>query len=794
MDVSYQWLKELTGLDWSPEEMGERLTLSGTSCEYIEPTARHMDKVVVGRIEELTAIEGADKIKRAIVDDGGQKHEVVCGAPNAAAGQKVAFARLGAVLAGDVVLKKAKIRGVESTGMICSERELGISDDHSGIIVLDEDAPLGMPLVDYLDYDDYILTFELTPNRADSMSAIGIARDLTALALAELRRPEIDLIEAATPASDFVKVSIDDPVGCPRYAARVIKNVKIGPSPWWLRKRLLACGMRPISNIVDITNLVMLECGHPLHAFDLDRFGSDHVLVRRATAGEKFTTLDGEEHSLDDQVLLITNGKTGVAAGGVMGGLDSEVEADTRNILLEAAYFDPLVIRKSRRKLGLVTESSARFEKGADPNGIEYAIDRAAQLMHELCGGEVQKGIVDCYPQRIEPKRLTLRPKRCNDILGTDLSTERMKQILNGLELNATGDDPIEVTAPTFRHDLEREIDLIEEVVRIEGFDKVEDAVTNIGSLFTPIDPQDRFAREARWVLTACGFDEMVHHGLTSSRLSSAFNPDLPMIGILNPVSEELDVMRNSMVPTTLIAMAHNLAHRVMDQRLFELGKVYFEGDKDDDWREPERLALAVTGSSPRSWRDTPRPLDFHDLTGALTRLAEHFRWPELSYRAEAVSFLDERMSFRIICGEREIGWIGEAKTELVQPLGIKQPLFIAELDLGGLMDTRRSALEFKQLAVYPAAPRDLAIVVDEAVPAAEIMDCVGRAAGELAESVEIFDLYTGKQVAKGKKSIALNISYRSPSGSLAGEQVDEAQRRVVSELENKFKAEIRDK
>jgi phenylalanyl-tRNA synthetase beta chain len=794
MKISYKWLKELTGLDWSPDEMGERLTLSGTSCEYIESTARYMDNVVVGQVVELSAIEGADKIRKAVVDDGTGRVDVVCGAPNVAARQKIAFARIGARLVGDFLIKKVKIRGIESFGMICSERELGMSDDHSGIIVLDDDAPVGTPLVEHLDYDDFMLTFELTPNRPDSMSAIGIARDLAALASIKLRRPQIDLTEVATPASDSIKVSIDDPEACPRYAARIIKNVKIARSPWWVRKRLLACGVRPISNVVDITNLVMLECGHPLHAFDLDRFGSDEVVVRRAHDREKFSTLDGQEHSLDEQVLLITNGKSGVAAGGVMGGLNSEVEDDTTNILLEAAYFNPSVIRKSRRKLETVTESSSRFEKGADPNGIEYALNRAAQLMHELCGGEVHAGIVDCYPKRIEPRTIEFRPARCNAVLGSNYSAERMKQILTDLELHVSGDDPLVVTAPTFRPDLEREIDLIEEVVRIEGFDSIEDSVTNIGPLFSRTLPEDQFAREARWVLTACGFDEMLDHGLGSSRVAKLFNPDLPQVRILNPVSEELDIMRNSLAPSALAAVSHNLAHRVLDLRLFELGKVYFAGSDDTDWREPDRLALTVSGNTPQGWRETARPFDFHDLTGALQRLVEHFRWPDFDFIPDKVSFLDDEISFRIESEGRAVGWAGLIASDKARALGVKQPVLVAEIDLEGLINTREDRIKFEPLAVYPAAPRDLAILVDVAIPAGEIIECVRKAAGELAESVEVFDLYTGKQIEKGRKSIALSISYRSLSGSLSTEQVEETQRRVVAKLEQQFNAEIRDK
>ena len=414
MKVSYKWLLELTGLDWPVEDVAHRLTLCGTACEYIEHAARHMDKVVVGEVLALDPVKGADKIQLATVDVGNGKMDVICGAPNVAVGQKVAVALEGASLAGGMVIKKVKIRGVESSAMICSERELGISDDHSGIMVLDAKIAPGTPLAEALDFHDYILTFELTPNRGDSMSAIGIARDLAALASTKVIRPEVKINEASEPASNAVKVTIDDPAGCPRYAARVIRNVKIGPSPWWVRKRLLLSGVRPISNVVDVTNLVMLETGHPLHAFDLDRFGSSHVVVRKAASGELFTTLDGKKHELTPEVLLITNGQTGVAAGGVMGGLNSEVEDDTTNILLEAAYFDPATIRRSRKKLDLVTESSSRFEKGADPNGIPYAIDRAAYLFQQICGGKVLSGVVDCYARRIEPLNISFRPQRCN--------------------------------------------------------------------------------------------------------------------------------------------------------------------------------------------------------------------------------------------------------------------------------------------------------------------------------------------------------------------------------------------
>jgi phenylalanyl-tRNA synthetase beta chain len=793
MKISYKWLCELTGLDWSVEETARRLTLCGTACEALEATARHMNKVVVGHVAAVNAIPGADKIRRATVDVGSAVMDVVCGAPNVAVGQKVPVALEGAELAGGFVMKKTKIRGVESAGMICSERELGISADHSGIMVLDADAPVGRPLVEYLDFDDYMMTFELTPNRGDSMSAIGIARDLAALASVKVKRPDCHIREIRQKASDCIGIRIDDPQACPRYLARVIKNVKIGPSPWWLKKRLLTAGVRPISNVVDITNMVMLETGQPLHAFDLKRFGSREVMVRRAFAGEKFTTLDEKEHELTPDVLMITNGVTGVAAAGVMGGRSSEVEADTTEILLEAAFFDPTVIRKSRRQLGMVSESSSRFEKGADPNGVLYAANRAAYLFQELAGGEVLEGVVDCYPLRIEPKKIALRPARCNAILGTAITAERMRQILSDLEFDVSGQDPLAVTAPTFRRDVEREIDLIEEVARIIGYDDIPDATGNIGPLYTPYHREDAFKERVKQVLTGIGFDEMVNHGLADSRKAAFLGPEVPVLRILNPVSEDLDIMRNSLLHTALGVVEHNLSHRSMDLRLFEIGCRYFPPNERGEWVEEERLLLVITGNTAGSWRERPRPLDFYDLSGALERLAAHLHLPAISFEPRPKGYFDEQVSFAVTLNGSEVGELGKITSAVLTKFGIKQPIIVADLALAGLIKESREQVTFKPLPVYPAAPRDLSIVLDDRVPAGQVIEKVRQTAGELARSVEIFDIYTGGQIPKGRKSVAFSINYRSNEGNLSSEEVEQLQQAVVEMLKRDFNDEIRD-
>jgi len=554
MKLPYSWLVELTGSKWPAEEMGDRLTLCGTACEDIEPTARYFDKVVVGKVLDIKRIPGADKIRQATVDIGKEKLYLVCGAPNIKSGQKVPVATIGAKLAGGIGIKKASIRGIESSGMICSESELGISQDHAGILVLDDRCRVGISLVKALDYDDFIMTFELTPNRGDSMSAIGVARDIVALSSSKIIRPKFKIKPSKEKASKYIKVEIEDTAACPRYAARIIKDITIADSPWWLKKKLLMCGIRPINNVVDITNFVMLECGHPLHAFDLNRFGSDKVVVRRAKKNEIFKTLDEKGHKLSPDVLLITNGKEAVAAAGVMGGIESEVRKETTDILLEAAYFNPSLIRKSCKFLNMTSESQSRFEKGVDPNGIEYAIDRAAYLFQELCCGSVLSGIVDCYPQKITPCKVAFRPQRCNDLLGTKYKTSLMKKVFKdlGFEVAGTADKKLSVIVPTFRPDIEREVDLIEEVARIRGFAEIPDEVGNMGPLFTPIHPLDKFKEDMRRLMTGQGFDEIMGHGFDDSRLAKLINPDQPLLKISNPNSVELNVMRNSLIPFAL--------------------------------------------------------------------------------------------------------------------------------------------------------------------------------------------------------------------------------------------------
>jgi len=790
MKAPYSWLQELVDISISPEELAEKLTLCGAEAEAKPFLEGSFENIVIGSVIELAPIENSDHLKKAIVDDGKEKLQVVCGAPNVEKGQKIILAKIGAELKGGFKIKQTRLRGVESFGMICSEAELGISDDHTGIMVLDDSAPLGENAVDYLDLNDTILHLDLTPNRPDLLALIGIARDAACLTDKRINRPKFEVRESNEAAEKYIKVSIADIKACPRYAARVIKNVKIGLSPWWIRRKLLLCGVRPISNIVDITNLVMLEMGHPLHAFDYDLFGSKEILVRRARDKEKFTTLDDKEHELTPDVLLITNGKKAMAAAGVMGGQNSEVKDNTSTILLEAAYFDPITIRRGRNILGISSESSHRFERGADPNIVCMALDRAASLMHEYAGGEVLSGIVDCYPEKIEPARISLRPARVNSLMGTNISKERMIKILEGLEFGVIDKCMLEVTVPTFTADITREIDLIEEIIRIEGFDTVPDATHNSGPLFTPRHKDDEFYETCRSVMTSLGFDEMYSPGMADSRLLSVVSGNKPQLKVLNPIADDLTVMQNSLLYSLLQAVSHNISHRNINLRLFDIGRIYLPGDPP---YEEEKIGITVTGKANDYWYSKGRDFDFYDLKGAIDTLLKLSRISPVEYSTSNHFSLEETCSFELILNDRNVGYIGQIKQSILRQFDIKQNVLAAVLDFRTLLENIEPESTYQSLPRFPAAPRDMAVVVDETVKVGSLLDEIKQTGGPLLEKVELFDLFTGKQVGEGKKSIAFSMIYRSREKSLESDEVNNIHNRIADNLNKKFKAQIRE-
>jgi len=792
MRLPYSWLKELSGIDWSPEETARRLTASGTACVLEMPRPEHFRQVVIGQIIKLERHPNADRLVVTEVNTGDAVHSVICGAPNCANGQKVVLALPGANLKGELTVKPVTMRGVKSAGMICAEDELGISADHSGIMVLDPEAPVGVSAFEYLGLNDPVCNLEITPNRPDCLSALGVARELAVLAGRPFAPAFEPPGESADKVSDYITITIADTQACPRYAARIITNLKVGQSPWWIRRRLLACGLRPINNLVDITNYVMLETGQPLHGFDYDRFGTKEVVVRRARDGEPFTTLDGKEHRLDPTVLLITNGKAGVAAAGVMGGLESEVADTTTTVLLESAYFDPGVIRKSARKLGLSSESSYRFERGADPNGVVRAADRAAVLMTQLAGGKVAAGVADNYARRISPVTISLRPAQVRRISGADIAVPFMEKTLRGLGMEVASGETLSVTVPTYRPDVTREIDLVEEVTRIYGLDSIPVSRRNSGPLYTPTHRHHTIKDDIRNILTGMGFEETMGTGMAHADRQLRIDPGLDPIRITNGLSDEYGVMRTRLLYSLLLSGGNNIRHRNVDLAIFEVGKVYLRGDKEPF--EPEYVGVLLTGKPDGVyWKGKSFASDLFELKRVLAALTEGLSLEPASRHLEPAPGYDPAQSVVIRCGEKVVGRGGRVDRRIARLFDIKQDCYAAELELTALLAAEKPRKPFVPLPKFPASARDLAVIVDNPVTADEVLTEIKTVGGELVEAASLFDLFTGEPVPAGKKSLAFSISYRSAEKTLEDEEVDRVHGRIVEYLGRKFKARLRE-
>jgi phenylalanyl-tRNA synthetase beta chain len=792
MKVSISWLKEWVDFDLSVEELANRLTDAGLEVASVTALGEDLDKVMVGEVLKVSKHPRADKLSVCEVTTGSDKLQIVCGAPNVVEKAKVPVALVGASLPGDMRIGKNTLRGIDSFGMICSEKELGVGEDKEGIMILDPGLKVGVPVTSALELADHILDLDLTPNRPDCLSIVGVAREVAALCGSKLRWPEIKLHEIPEKAGDRIRVKIKDPQGCPRYAARVIEGIQIKDSPFWLKRKLYSAGMRPINNVVDITNLVMLERGHPLHAFDYDLFGQKEVVVRRAEEKEKFITLDQVERTLNQDVLLITDGSRPVAIAGIMGGLESEVGLSTQRILLESAYFDPKVIRRGRVFLGISTESSQRFERGADPNGVVEAMDRAAQLLENSAGAKVLKGVVDNYAKSIHPVKVTLRPDRVNRILSTDLESQDIKEILLSLDLAVKENRNLEVEIPTFRPDLTREMDLIEEVARIHGYGKIETTLRAGGSLVTEVHWEDQLAWRIKRFLVGSGFFEVVTNNLVDPDMLAKINPDIPWVEIKNPLSRDLSVMSTSLLYNLLSVVSHNKNRLERDVRIFELGKVF----SDRGGKVPEekiQLGVAITGNrQPRHWETKESEVDFFDLKGVLEGLFEQLSLT-FELRSGKAHFLGDHMSLKVEVEGEEIGLVGEVSKEITDLFDIKDKVFWMELDFQRIAAQVPHDRQLASLPKFPPVDRDLAVVVEESLLSEKIKDKIKQVGGELVENIIVFDVYRGKQIPADKKSLAYSICYRSQEKTLTDEEVDEVHRKVISELEKTFGATLRE-
>jgi phenylalanyl-tRNA synthetase beta chain len=792
MQVSYNWLRELVDFGWDAQTLASKLTLIGTAVESVQPVSTNLENVVVGKILTVEPHPHSPNLKVCKVELGRDvQMNVVCGAPNVKVGMKSPLALSGAVLKDGLRIQSVDKHGVVSEGMLCSQAELGISEDHSGIMELELTAKAGSDLKTTLSLDDVSLSFDLTPNRADSLSAIGIARDIAALCGSPVKRPTAELKEIADKAAAVVDISIEDPIGCPRYAARMIKGVKIGRSPWWMQQRLLASGIRAINVIVDITNYVMLEYGHPLHAFDFANFAQAKVLVRRASAGEIFRTLDGVDRKLNDDVLLITDGVKPVAIAGIMGGEFSEVTEKTTDILLESAYFDPSVTRRARKYLGLQSESQTRFERGADPSIVPAALDRAASLMERLAGGRVLAGIVDVYPQKIHPVKLELRPSRVNQILATDMSAPMMIDILHALEFKVLPGKNLTVEVPTFRPDVTREIDVIEEIARIYGYERIPTRLFSGGELLLSRNPREVFVGKIREELIGQGYFEVVTNSIVNPKQIHRLNPQQKCVEILNPISEDLKWLRPSLLSGLLNAVYENTSHQIRTIKLFEIGTVMTpkEGQLPN---ETQRVALALSGSDMgENWAFHPTEFTFHDLKGAIEGI-EGLTDRRITYSPMSNAAFDPACCFQVTLGVETIGICGAIQPAILKTFNIKAEVLVAELDLEVLLASAKPTKPYKQLQRFPISERDIAIVVDEGVFCAELLETIRGAADQTLVETVVLDLYKGKQVDSGKKSLAFRLVFQDESKTLTDADIERVINRMVESLKLKHGAILR--
>lgn len=800
MKVSINWLSDFVKVDLPPEELADRLTMAGLEVEECARGGGEYGGIVVGRVRSVSPHPQADWLSLCQVEVKSEVVPIVCGATNIRPSHHVPVALPGSVLPNGTRIEKAEIRGEISFGMMCSEFELGLGEDATGILILPEDSPPGEPISSALKLEDWVLDMSVTPNRGDCLSVLGIAREVAAILGAPLRQWEAKLQEGGIPIERLTSVRIEDEDLCGRYAARVIQGAKIGPSPLWMRWRLQTVGVRPISNVVDVTNYVMIDRGQPLHAFDFDRLKGKRIVVRRAREGETIVTLDGMNRALTRQMLVIADAEDAVAVAGVMGGSTSEVGPQTRAILLESAWFNPVSIRRTSKALGLQSEASYRFERGVDPEGTVRAIDWASQLMLEGAGGELAAGVFDAYPRRYAAQTIPLRTKRVNRILGVGLSRRQIASILNRLQfpIPSQGDGTIEVEVPSFRGDINREIDLIEEIARIYGYERIPRSLPQ-----GAIRPQ-----EASWapsveklikrLMSASGFFEVVNFSFTRrevfDRLRLAGDDPLrKTVALRNPLSEEACVLRTSLLPSLLENLRWNENRNLRDVKIFEIAKTFHVWDSSDLPRErKEMAAVAIGARGALHWDGGKGEVDFFFLKGVLDALGKMLGL-KMELGPIASPFLHPGRAAGIEAGGHTLGWIGEIHPEVAEGFGLSSTPFVFGLaDLELIATLFHPQRRYSSLPRFPAVVRDVALMVPGDLPCLRPYELIRKAGGDLVDEVRLFDVYQGQKIPAGYKSLAFSIYYRAEDRTLTDEEVNQVHGALLEVLRRDLGAEIR--
>lgn len=786
-----------------PDELGHLLTMAGLEVEGIEPVGHGLDDVRVARIVAVEPHPMADKLSLCRIDMGGETVQVVCGAPNLETGSLVPVAPPGAVLPGGTAIKESKIRGEISQGMLLAEDEMGLTDDHTGLMILPHDLVPGEKLPSAYPLTDWVFDLSITPNRPDWTSVMGVAREIAALTGKKLKLPDLKIKEIGPPIDRLTSVTLDDPKGCPRYAAGMILDVELQPSPFWMRYRLYTSGIRSISNIVDVTNYVLMEMGQPLHSFDYERLRENRIVVKRAQEGDSFTTLDGETRKLSKEILMIRDGERAVALAGIMGGLNSEIFAGTKNVLVESAFFDPVTIRRGSKWLGLSTEASYRFERGIDIGGVTNALKRSLWLMNELGGGKICTGIIDNYPGKYTSPAIHLTVEKTNRLLGTSLSCEAICKYLESLEIEVSDKtrEGLTATPPTHRVDLLRDVDLMEEVARLDGYD-------NIPVTYPSIRPsEDREKGEqvlrdrVRHIMAGLGFSEVITYSFVSPDSAEQLGADekselRSFVRILNPLSIEQSVMRTSLIPGLLDSIRTNVFHDERDLKLFEWGRIFTDKKSENLPLERPFLAGVMTGHyDGKAWHTEERKVDFYDMKGAVEVLMKALGMAGCEYKKET-SFAGYDRD--ILCGIEmdglQIGRLGKVSKEVSAAFEIeKEEVYLFEVDIEALLEKLPDVVKFVPFAKFPAVYRDISIIVSRELESSGILDVVRKVGGDLVESIHIFDVYEGKKIDPGEKAIAFRVIYRSKESTLDGERVNRLHDSIIEKLKSEIGGRLKE-
>ncbi|ENQ3078054.1 phenylalanine--tRNA ligase subunit beta [Bacillus cereus] len=805
MFVSYRWLQEYVDIkDVTAQELADKITKSGIEVEGVEVLNKGVKGVVVGHVLECEKHPEADKLSKCLIDVGEEEPvQIICGAPNIAKGLKVPVAKVGAVLPGNFKIKKAKLRGEASHGMVCSLQELGIDaklvakDYAEGIFIFPSDVEVGADALEILNLHDEVLELGLTPNRADCLNMLGVAYEVAAIYGREVKLPAADLQEAAEKTSDYISVSVEATEQNPLYIAKMVKNVKVGPSPIWMQTRLMAAGIRPISNVVDITNYILIEYGQPLHAFDYDKLGSKEIVVRLAEEGEKMTTLDDQERTLQAHHLVITNGTKPLAVAGVMGGADSEVDNDTVNVLIESAYFAGQIVRRTSKDLGLRSESSARFEKGIDPTRTFEAIQHAAALMAKYAGGEALEGVVEIDNLQVEECTVSVTVEKINRVLGTDISLSEVSAIFTNLKFTFTEvEGTFHVNVPARRPDITIPEDLVEEVGRLYGYDRIPSTLPTGTITRGKLTEAQIKRRKVRRYLEVAGLYEAITYSLTSTGKAKQYmvesNEKTP-VNLALPMSEERSQLRLSLVPQLLEAVAYNNARKVDNVALYEVGSVFLPTVEGELPKEEQHLAGIMTGVAlQHQWQGEKKVVDFFVMKGVLEGLVDILGVSKnITYVPAKREGMHPGRTADILLDGESIGFIGQLHPEAQKQLDVRET-YVFELSLAKVFGANAEETYYNTIPRFPSMTRDMAVVVAKEVKAGEMKQVIAEAGGALLKEVTLFDLYEGEKMEEGKKSLAFSMNYFDPERTLTDEEVTEAHSRVLAAVEEKFGAELR--